>query len=176
MGFQSTINSAQADGIVGELALEGTLRASPRTLNTTDATLNVIGRALTATADSDTEVRVGGTGAFAGILANPKVYATAGTAAGGALAPTLTLPNYTEVECVEMCAGIYVNLTSTDNDIGNDVHFVQATGALVSVAPGVAPSVGNSVIPGAVVVRRDTTAAGLAIISLTGLINFPAAA
>ena len=164
MGFQSTVRTRQAAGIVGELAFDGPQRAEPNTINSVDAANNVIGRAFTALAAIDGFVEAGGTGAFAGILVNPLVYATSGTL-DGALAPTLVLPNNTEAEFLKM-GTILVELT-TAAAIGDDVHFIQATGELLAVAAGTAPAVGNSVVPSAKVVRQNTDGAGLAYIQIT---------
>ena len=55
-------------------------------------------------------MQAGGTGVFAGILANPKVYSNLGTVAGGTLAASLTLPNGVIAEFVEETAGLIVQL------------------------------------------------------------------
>ena len=164
MGFQSTVRIQQAAGIVGEIAFDGPQRAEPNTINSVDPDMNVIGRAYTALVGQDGFVAAGGTGVFAGILVNPLVYATQGSAAG-ALAPTLLLPNQAEAEFLKM-GTIIVELT-TAAAIGNDVHFVKATGELLAVAAGTAPAVGNAVVPNTKVVRQNIGAAGLAYIQLT---------
>jgi len=170
MTLQSSVAFSQAGGVVGEVVLDGPVRARSVILNSSDAALNVIGRAVTSTASNDNEVAIGGTQPFAGILGFPKEYATSGTTAGGTLAPTMTLPNNAQVAVIELATGVLVSLTNSTVNIGDDVCFVQATGALFSVAPGGAAGAGNTKIAGAKVVRNNLTSAGLAIISLTGLI------
>ena len=164
MPFQSTVRLVQAFGIIGEVIFDGPQRAAPNILDSTDAANNVIGRAFTALAGIDGRVEAGGAGVFAGILINPLAYATAGVA-GDALAPTLLLPNETEADFLTM--GIIVVLLTTAANIGDDVHFVIATGELLAVAPGTAPAVGNAAVPNAKVSRRNIPAAGLAVITLT---------
>lgn len=165
-------------GVVGELYLEGPLRGQPAVLNTVTAANNVIGRAFTivddATASFDTsadpqplEVAAGGTGVFAGILANPKVYASYGTAAEGTLASTLTLPNGVIVELVQETAGLIVTLPEAFA-IGDWIWFNQATGLLVRTAPGASAPASSTRVPNGVVVRFESAAAGLAVIAFNG--------
>lgn len=133
--FQTQVNANQAFGIVGELAFEGPLRAAPHILRSGDAANNVIGRAFTLVPATEGVAQAGGTGHFAGILANPKVYASAGTAADGTLAAGLTLRNEEIGELVDM--GImYVSLTNTA-EVGDLVQYATATGILSGVASSV---------------------------------------
>lgn len=165
MSFQSTVRSLLAAGVVGEIIFDGPHRAEPRILNTTDAANNVIGRAFTQVAASDTDVEAGGTGVFAGILANPLEYASYGTAADGPLAPTITLPNNTGASLVKM--GTMIVALTTGANIGDEVCYVNATGELLAVAPGDPAGTGNTKIPNCVVVRENIPSAGLAYIQLT---------
>lgn len=165
MSFPSSVRNALAAGIVGEIVFDGPHRAEPRILNSSDAALNVIGRAFTQVAASDTDVEAGGSGVFAGILANPLEYASYGTAAGGPLAPTITLPNQTGASLVKM--GTMIVSLTTGANIGDEVCFVNATGELLAVAPGAAAGAGNTKIPNCKVVRENIPAAGLAYIQLT---------
>lgn len=166
MGFQSTVRQFQADGIVGDIVIDGPRRGQTGVLKTTDPTQNVIGRALTHVSGQDKQFVAGGTGVFAGILANSKEYALQGTAAGGALAPTITLPNELTVDAITMTSGIVVSLAGAAN-IGDQVEFKQATGALNAIAPGASATAGSTIIPRARVVRNNVPSAGLAIIELT---------
>lgn len=180
--FQTAISNNIGFGVVGELYLDGPLRAQPGRLDSTDAANNVIGRAFTikddATASFETsadpqplDVQAGQTGRFAGILANPKVYALAGTAAGGTLAPSLTLPNNTLVELVQETAGLIVALPAAFA-IDDWVYFTNATGVLTSAAPGLANAPANSTrVPGGRVVRFESAAAGLAVISFNSNVD-----
>lgn len=181
--FQTAIGTDIAAGVVGELAFEGPLNATPGVLNSGDATLNVIGRAFTYVSPSAAPVglhakavQAGGAGAvFCGILANPKVYGNRGTSAGGTLAASMTLPNGEIGEFVQHTPGIYVTFAVAAN-VGDQVAYTDATGVLVPLAPGVAPGAGQTLIRGAVVVREPTTApggVGLAIIALNGPVPTP---
>ena len=176
MTFQSTVSNNIGFGVVGETFLDGPLRAQPGRLDSTDAANNVIGRAFTvkddATASFETsddpqplDVQAGGTGRFAGILCNPKVYPLAGTVAGGTLASSLVLPNNMMVELMQECAGLIVTL-GAGTAIGNWVYFTNATGVITTAAPGLDNAPANSTrVPGGHVVRYESAAAGLAVIS-----------
>jgi hypothetical protein len=176
MTLQSTVFPNIGFGVVGELFLEGPLRAQPARLNSADPTLNVVGRAFTIAAGGDAtgsyntiadpaalQVQAGGTTVIAGILANPKLYALLGTAAGGSLAPSLTLPNNTMVELVQESAGLIVSLPAAAA-IGDWVYYTNATGALVTTAPGAAAPGASTRLPNGRVTRYGIAAAGLAVI------------
>lgn len=176
--FQQTVSAQIGFGVVGELFLEGPLRAQPARLQSEDAADNVVGRAFTvvsggtgswgpngdANNPAPLVAAAGGDGAFAGILGNPKVYASQGTVVGGTLAPTLTLPNGTMGELVQETAGIIVTLPAAA-DVGDSVYFAEADGTLLTTAPG-APAPADSQGPIGTVERYDSTGAGLAVISL----------
>lgn len=147
--FQSSVNFQQGFGVVGELAYTGPTRSQPGILKSADPTLNVIGRAamvkagatgsFNVAADPKTlNVTIGeaGTGIFAGILFNPKAYVGLGTTAGGTLAPSITLPNETEVELLQ--EGYVVAALGAASNPGDYVYFTVATGVLVTAAPGAA--------------------------------------
>ena len=178
MPFQATVSGQIGFGVVGELFLEGPLRAQPARLDSADAANNVVGRAFSVvsggtgswTANGDAVnpapmvAEAGGNGPFAGILANPKVYVSGGTVAGGTLAPTLTLPDGTMAELVQETAGIIVALPALAA-VGDAVYYLQADGTLVTTAPGaLAPA--SSVGPIGNVARYTSTGAGLAGISM----------
>lgn len=176
--FQATVSNNIGFGIPGELYLEGPLRAQPGVLNTTAADNNVVGRAFTVrddgTASFETsadpqpmEMQAGaptGTPVFGGILANPKIYASLGTTAGGTLAPTLTLPNGVVAEFVVETAGIIVQLPAAFA-IGDWIYFTNATGVLTSTAPGASAPANSTRVPGGRVVYFESAAAGLAVIA-----------
>lgn len=132
MSFQSSVRQLMTYGIVGEVIFDGPQRAEPVILDSADAANNVIGRAFTSPAGEDSTVDAGGTGVFRGILVNPLVYATSGTTAG-ALEPTLTLPNNTNVEVLSM-GTIIVSLLNAAS-IGDSVMFTQSTGELSALPP-----------------------------------------
>ena len=166
MPFQSSVRIDQTTGIVGDIILDGPLWSQPGNLLSTSAANNVIGRAFRHIANSDRNVSADSAsgGVFAGILANSKVYATAGTATGGTLAPTLILPNNTEVELVYGTSGILVELSTTAN-IGDNVFFATATGILAAASGRTLAD--HELIPGSAIIRNNISGTGrLAIVSL----------
>lgn len=165
MAFQSTVRQFPADGIVGDFALDGPIRSKSVILKSSDPTQNVIGRAVTYVAAQDDQAIAGGTGAFAGILTNSKLYASLGTTAGGPLAPTLVLPNDLPVQATTVTPGVYVTLSTTAN-IGDGVAYNNTTGILAAAPAGVPPA-SHTLITGASVIRRNITSTNqLAIIQL----------
>lgn len=140
--FQSAVNIFQAFGVVGEILLAGPTRAAPAILDS-DAVPQKIGNAFTwvsgANAGNNSNqnvagvAKVGGTGVFAGILVNPKVYAAQGTVAGGTLAPTLVVPDQTIGELLFM-GEIVVSLPGPANQ-GDLVVYDPLTGDLNSIPP-----------------------------------------
>lgn len=176
MGFQTApILNNIGFGVPGELAFEGPLRGQPAVLNSGTPANNVIGRAFTivddATGNFDTvadpqplEVAAGGTGVFAGILANPKVYSNPGVT-GNTLGANLTLPNGTIVELVQETAGIIIQVPAACA-IGDWVWFNQTTGALVTTAPGASAPATSSRVPNGRITRYESAAAGLAVMSM----------
>ena len=130
MTFQSTVAFDQVYGVPGELVYSGPVRAQPYILDSADAAYNVVGRAFTVTAEQ--KAAAGGSGVFAGILVNPKHYATSGTTSG-ALEPTLTLPDNTIGECLTM-GTIVVSLPAAAA-IGDLVTYDTTTGELASITP-----------------------------------------
>lgn len=174
--FQSTVLYDIAAGVVGELAFEGPLNAQPLILNSTDAANNVFGRAFTHPASSEGQAQAGGTGFFAGILANPKEHVGAGTSAGGTLAATMTLRNGEVASFVQETPGIFVSLPSAA-EIGDHVIYNNTTGALDSVAFDAPAPDGWTRVPTGVVVRYRITAGGggLAVMAMTGPVAVPSA-
>lgn len=163
MPFQNTVRRDQATGIVGDLVIGGPVRGQPGILASSDATNNVVGRALRHLAGEDLKVSADvATGAFAGILANSKIYALLGNTSG-TLEPDLTLPNETMVQLITMTSGILVSL-STAAAIGHNVFYATATGVLAAAAGNTLAD--HVMIPRAKIVRCNTTP-GLAIVELT---------
>lgn len=163
MAFQSTIRQFQAHGVVGEVIYSGPVRARGVIINTTTAANNVIGRALTYSSTNDDGVRVeaGGTGKFAGILTHSKQYASLGTAANGALAPTMIVPNNSVVEATYFATGILVELFTVTADkpikIGDKVYYKTATGELGAGTSAPPEGSGWTEIVGAKVIDQNVT-------------------
>lgn len=138
--FQSTVNITLALGVVGEVFDNGPIRALPWNLES-DPQLNVVGRAFTVLDGGDPTpvnsgvtssanagvARAGGTGIFAGILINPKEYASFGTV-GNPLGATLTLPDFTVGTLLTM-GEIVVTLPNAVN-VGDKVFYDNTTGVL----------------------------------------------
>lgn len=163
--FQSTVNIQQGFGVVGELIVDGPQRVDSLTL---DANGGTIGYAFTKSATTGVASQGGTIGAgvvFAGILVNPKVYASFGAVGGNPLDPTLFLAGNKQGEFLTM-GTIVVQITGSAN-IGDSVVYNQTTGALTAIAPGGTPGAGTDLVPNAVVWAFPTSATGLVAIRLT---------
>ena len=161
MSFQSTVTTPQGFGVIGELFTDSPVRSAPAVLDT--GADNYIGRAYTSNGEGTVEQ--GGTGAFAGILASPKSYASYGTA-GNTLAPTLVLEDGVVGELVTM-GEIIVKLTGTAS-IGDTIQYNTTTGELSAIANGATLTAGNLNAFG-VVSRYNVGANDLAVIMLTSI-------
>lgn len=167
MGFQTTVVDDIRSGVVGEIAFDGPTRAVSAMLDSgAGAANNVVGRAFCYASAENNTVSAGGADIFAGILIQPKSHALRGTAAGGTLADSLTLPDGVAVELLQM-GEVFVSLASGGATIGSRVKYANATGILNHGAA----STGETQVPNATVVRVEPspTAAGnyLAVIRLT---------
>ena len=156
---QSSVATKQGFGVVGEIYLDGPYRALSAIIDSAgaDPNENRVGRAFTFVAGSDGHVTVGGTGIFAGILANPKVYPLRGTTSDP-LAPSLDLPQYAVGEFVYDTTGMLVSLAAAAN-VGDDVLY-DTTSGVISTQPSTWPSTGAQ--RGAIV-----TATGVLTVTLT---------
>lgn len=163
--FQSTVNVNLGFGIPGELIVDGPQRVDSLTL---DSVGGIIARAFTKDVVTNIATMggtiVAGTSVFAGILANPKAYASFG-GAGAPLDPTLTLGPNTQGEFLTM-GTVVVTLNGAAN-IGDWVYFSETTGELYAGTPGSAPGAGFAVVPNAVVWNYPQAATGLAAIRIT---------
>lgn len=163
-GFQSTVYLQQGFGVPGELYASTPKRSQSYIINSASAAYNVFGSAFSITAQG-TAAAGNTTGAlvYAGILVNPKASASFGGSTGP-LSPTLTLANYAQGELLTM-GTIVVSLPGAAA-IGDVVIFDNTTGALSTIAPGVALPVGKSYAY-ANVDYFTVSGAGLAVITLT---------
>jgi len=157
--FQSVVRDDQTAGIVGEVSNEGPLRVQPWILDSSGSgETNLIG--LVYTKVSDGKVTVGGTGAFIGIMVQPKEHALQGAAAG-TLEPTLELQNEDNADFLDM--GImFVNLIEAGN-VGDVLNYNTTTGVIGTGAAGG----GELIIPNAKIIQDDIPGAGLGKIQLT---------
>ncbi|OWK42455.1 structural cement protein Gp24 [Fimbriiglobus ruber] len=139
--FQSTVNIWSTLGVVGDMAFDGPLRATPFNLFS-NGTPNIIGNAFTVTSGGNPEpttnsalagtATVGGSGIFAGILVNSKDYASYGTT-NGPLNPTITLPD-NSIGFLANMGYFFVNLPGPAN-VGDLVTYDPLTGNLNSITP-----------------------------------------
>ena len=162
MSVQTTVVINQGLGVPGDIYADSPIRAQSYILKSADPINNVFGRAFTKVAEGQAEA--GGTGVFAGFLASPKEHASFGTAAGGSLAPTLTLAN--EVTAAIVSMGTMVVTLPAPAALGDYVYFDLFTGELTTQAPLSAPLVGTA-FANAVVDYFTVAAAGLAVIKIT---------
>lgn len=162
--FQSTIPTALGLGVIGEFFLDagGSSRVQPGVVKGTAANI-VVGRWFTIDPADGQFTPGGAAGVPGGILMGPKGYSTPGTAAGGALAPTLTLLAGTVGEFCTDTPGIIVAAPGAAA-IGAAVYYTDATGVIGIGTAGA----GQTQIPNARVVRFANLAAGLVVISLIG--------
>jgi len=171
MGFQSTVAIYQGMGVPGEQYSDGPWRAQAFTINSASAAYNVIGTAMCSVTSQGfcAAGNSGGTAPFAGLLVDPKDVALFGTG-GIPLAPTLTVPNNTAVECATM--GSYVVTLPNTANIGDWVIYDNTTGAIASVAPGTSLPSGKS-WGNAIVDYFTVTVAGLAVITMNPGVGQP---
>lgn len=163
MGFQSSVAINQGFGVPGELYTDAPYRAQSFTINSASAAYNIIGAtACTITSQGVCQAGSAGTLGYAGILVDPKNVALFGTG-GIPLAPTLTVPNYTQVECLTM--GTIVVTLPGAAAIGDYVVYDNTTGALSTVAAGASLPVGKS-WANAIVDYYTVSGAGLAVITV----------
>lgn len=141
MALQSSVNIYNAVGVIGELAFAGPgtpHRAQPYNL-VSGSYDNVVGYAYTVSGYANPNAsgaapvagtaQVGGTGAFAGILVNPKEYVLYGDSSSP-LNPSLVLPDYSIGSLLDM-GFIGVSLPGPANP-GDLVSYDVLTGALNS--------------------------------------------
>ena len=163
--FQSTVNVNLGFGIPGELIVDGPQRVDSLTLDSNGGT---IGLAFTKSNTTNVATQGGtvGTGVlFAGILVNPKVYASFGVSGANPLDPTLFLVGNSQGEFLTM-GTIVVTIVGAAN-IGDLVQYNTTTGVLSAVAPGGSATTGNALIPNAVVWNYPQSATGLTAIRIT---------
>lgn len=171
MSFQSTVSINTGFGVPGEQYSDGPWRAQSYTINSASAAYNIIGATMCSITSQGNVAagNSGGTAVFAGLLVDPKNIALFGVG-GSALAPTLTVPNYTQVECATM--GSFIVTLPAAAAIGEWVIYDNTTGAISTVAPGTALPVGKSW--GQAIVDSVTVGgAGLAVITINPGLGVP---
>ena len=161
MTFQaSPLRSVQTTGLAGEIARDGPQRSTPWILNSSGQP-NVIGYAYRKVADGEAEV--GGTGAFVGILSQPKEHALVGSGSSS-LTPSNILADGLNGTLTTMGI-LYIQLDGTGDagTVDKALYSNDTTGAIAAGTPGA----GETAIPNAKIVIDDVPADGLAIVSFT---------
>ncbi|HGY2266096.1 hypothetical protein [Morganella morganii] len=77
MAIPNTVANGMISGVIGEISHYGPTRVTAAVISSADEKKNLFGRAYTYnddSVDSVESVQVGGDGAFAGIMINPKAY------------------------------------------------------------------------------------------------------
>lgn len=143
MTFQSAVRYDQAGGVPGEYMNDGPRRAEPGICKGAVT----IGRAVSedpAAPGFWQQGLIAGALRF-GIAATPKQYAARGTALGGTLAPTLTIPDASEVEVCTL-GHLWVEASNASSKPGWVVQFANATGIISAKAAGPADA-DNTLLP-----------------------------
>ena len=162
MAFQSTVSLAQGFGVPGELFTDSPYIAAPYTIYTAShPEYNIIG-ATCCTVSSQGFCQAGGTGVFAGFLVDPKDQALFG-AGGVPLNPTLTVNNYSVVECLTM--GTIIVTLPAAAAIGDYVVYNTTTGAISTITPST-PLASGTAFANALVALYTVSGAGLAVIQV----------
>lgn len=170
MGFQSSVEINMGAGVPGEMYADGPWKSQSYIINSASAAYNIIGAtACTITSEGVCEAGAGGDFGYAGILVDPKNIALYG-ASGIPLAPSLTVPDYTQVECAT--EGSYWVTLPAAADIGDYVVYDDTTGALSTIADSDPLPVGKT-FADAIVSYFTVDDAGLAVITITPTIVPP---
>lgn len=162
MAIQSSVNVKQCPGIQGDFFGDSPRRALAKNLNATaGGALPTIGNAFTfaAAATDPSQVVMGGTGAFAGILVNGKELVR-----GAGLADGLTVADNT-IGTICSMGRIWVKVEDAVQ-VGYLACYNNTTGAITGIASGSAAT-GYTLIPNAKFVAVNAAADGLAVIELS---------
>lgn len=157
-GIQSSVRFDMGFGVPGQIISDAPHESHAGLIESASSAYNIVG------ATAFTQPRAGGAVAaggaissgnpFFGILANPKVYASFGTSAGGPLAATMTLANEVEAEFVRR--GQMVIKLAAACSIGDLLIFDNTTGVLSTVSPFFAANVTIAVTSGVATVNSIT--------------------
>ncbi len=169
MAFQSTVSIAQGFGVPGEQFTDSPWQATPYSIFTSGhPEYNIIGKTC-CTISSEGVVTAGGTGVFAGFLVDPKDQALYGTSVSP-LSPSLTVTNYSIVECLTM--GVIIVTLPAVAAIGDYVVFNNTTGAISTITPAT-PLASGTTFANAIVSNYTVTGAGLAVITVNPTFIIP---
>lgn len=172
MGFQSTVSINQGFGVPGEQYTDSPLRAQSFTINSASAAYNIIGATCCSIISQGfcAAGNSGGTTPYAGLLVDPKDVALFGTG-GIPLAPTLTVPNFTQVECATM--GTFIVTLPGAAAIGDYVVYDNTTGAISTVASGSSTPGSGKSWANAIVDYYTVSGAGLGVITMNPGVGIP---
>jgi hypothetical protein len=161
MALQSIVNTKQAVGVIGDFYDDSPRRVMGKNLNASaGGALPTVGNAFTYSAVSTdpTQVVMGGTGAFAGILVNGKeLVRSNGLEAGLTVADN-------SIGSICTMGHVWVKVDATIQ-VGYIACYNTTTGSISGIASGSAPS-GYELIPNAKFVAVNANADGLAVIEL----------
>lgn len=161
MALQSNVNVKQAVGVIGDFFDDSPRRVIARNLNAgANGDLPTIGNAFTysAVATDPTQVAMGGTGVFAGILVNGKELVRSNGLTSG-----LTVAD-NSVGSICSMGHVWVKVEGAVQ-VGYLACYNTTTGAITGIASGSAES-GYALIPNAKFVAVNADADGLAVIEL----------
>lgn len=141
MALQKTVNKYQTLGVPGEFADDSPSRVAPYSCLANSSAQPTVGYAFTQ-GSADNEAKVGGTGAFLGVLVEPKQYANYAN-----LSASLAVNPGTNGEICSM-GHIFVK-SGTSFAPGYVAAFATATGAINAYADASSiPAEGYTQIPG----------------------------
>lgn len=122
MALPQTVEDFLPSGIPGEIASHYPVAARSVQVVGADAQ-NIFGHAFTFSSQAKLQVKPGGSGVFAGILANPKAHAN-----------EIGTVSKNTVGDLVFGGEIFVFLAADNAAIGSDLYFIPATGQLTTDA------------------------------------------
>lgn len=140
MALQKTVNQYQTLGVPGEFADDSPVRCAPYSCLANSSAQPTVGYAFTQ-GSADNEAKVGGTGAFLGILVEPKQYANYAN-----LSASLAVNPGTNGEICSM-GHIFVK-SATSFAPGYVAAFANSTGAISAYANAASIPETSTQIPG----------------------------
>lgn len=149
----SITNEFLASGIAGEFSRSTNCDSNGAILMSATEASNVAGRVVLTKTGNDYEVGVNANGSFAGILATPK------SGIRQSLAEQLYISNATQVEVATR--GYMWVAVAAAAAVGDFVYYTKATGVISTKSPTTAPAATEIRVPGAKVVGKNVSAAGL---------------
>lgn len=166
MTVQTSVNQFQVLGVPGEFADDSPSRVTPFVVLANSSAQPTVGYAFTQ-GTNDNEAKVGGTGAFLGVLIEPKQYAN-----NNNLTATLAVKPGTQGEICDMGHIFVVSATAVKP--GYVAAFNQTTGAISAYETAASiPGSGYTQIPGKFI-KVSADANKVAILELGSFVTVPA--